>query len=176
MRGQDRCASDFLGSQGNSARETPGDSGNVEDPLICNGTAVSPHGIGPALAGGPVHVTARKDMHVQVEHALVGSRTVVDHDPKTVLGEALLVSDLPGRPEEVAEQFLVVLPGIRETPDPGLGDDQDVDRGLGRDVPESQAVVVLVDPIRGDLPAEDLGKDVVVVVGRGHGASSAAAS
>ena len=78
-------------------------------------------------------------------HRLAAVPAVVDHQPVAVCGDAFPGGDGGGRQEQVAQQALVTF--IRQShPRDGLArDDEDVERRLGRNVPEGDAPVVLME-------------------------------
>ncbi len=96
-------------------------------------------------------------MEVGDRFAAVGA--VVDDDPEAVLREAFLLGDEAHAGEEVAEEVLVGGIGLGETNHRFPGNEQKVDRGLGVDITETQALIVLVNDLTGDLAIGDLLED-----------------
>lgn len=78
-------------------------------------------------------------------------------------GDAFLLGELGGDQEQVAQELFVPGFGGLQSLQVLLGDDQDMGGGLGVDVSEGQALLILEDDIGGDLPADDLAKN-----GLGH--------
>ena len=84
--------------------------------------------------------------------ALTSLNAVVDDDPEPLV-QLLLLRDLLRGVQEVAEELFVTLLRLAELRQAAadLGDDQKVGLCLGRDVPERQAQVILVDDVAGNL-------------------------
>ena len=99
-------------------------------------------------------------MDVQVVDALASLNAVVDDDPEPLV-QLLLLRDLLRGVQEVAEELFVTLLRLAELRQAAadLGDDQKVGLCLGRDVPERQAQVILVDDVAGNLLGDDLIED-----------------
>ena len=87
-------------------------------------------------------------------------------DYSIALGEAFGAGDLGCGPEEMAEEFFVVGVGFGEGDDVLARGDEDVDGGLGMDVGEGVALVVLVDGGGGDGAVDDLAEEAA------HGVTS----
>ena len=92
--------------------------------------------------------------------ALASLHAVVDDDPEPLV-QLLLLGDFLRGVQEVAEELLVTLLRLAELRQAAadLRDDQEVRFGLGRDVPERQAQVILVDDVARDLLGDDLIED-----------------
>src|SRR3546814_13188193 len=83
-----------------------------------------------------------------------------------VVFDAEILGDLAGSAEEAGDLRLAGI--AREVGEGDVGafrDDQHVYPGLRLNVVKGQHVLVLVDLVAGDLAAQDLGKDIAVVVG-----------
>jgi hypothetical protein len=91
---------------------------------------------------------------VKVGDGFAGVGAVVDDETKTA-GELELFGDRAGGDQEVTEDGLLVGGGVADAGDDGLGDDQQVDRGLGGDVVDDDATVVLVFDLGGDFAVDD---------------------
>ena len=100
---------------------------------------------------------------MQMKDDLPGTRPVVDVDSEGVVGQALLARDLASDVEEVSQQDAILNVGVAEPRYVSLGDDDYMQGRLRVDVPKGQAVLILVDDIRGDLAAKDLAEDRIVV-------------
>src|ERR1700677_2741712 len=81
----------------------------------------------------------------------------IDDDAITI-GQSLFVSYLRRGPVQVAEQGALVLARIDHGRDVLARDDKDVDRGLGVDVGESVAQLILVDGRGGNFTLDDPAK------------------
>ena len=99
-------------------------------------------------------------MHMQVKHGLARIRAAVDHCAKRL--QTLLAGHLGSHKQEVAEQELVPCSGISKLGDRLAWNHQHMDRSLGRYVTKSQAVLIGIHLIAGDLAAEDAPKDRVL--------------
>ena len=106
------------------------------------------------------------DMDVQVEHRLPARRLVVLEHRQPVRREGRLhgPGDALHRGRQGRERGRL---GIEEPARRRLGDHQRVALALGHHVHEGERLGILVDLVGGDLAAQDLGEDVVGVVG-GH--------
>lgn len=91
---------------------------------------------------------------MQMRHAFTAIATVIDNKSETIL-QSQLTRNLCGRQEEMTEQRLVIGTGLADARDGLTRDDQDVRRCLWCDIAESDAVRVLVQERRGDLPVGD---------------------
>ena len=89
-------------------------------------------------------MAAAEEVEVEVVDGLAAIGAGVDDDAVAV-GEILPAGDFGGGGEEVAEEGCVVGSGMGQGGDVTLGDDEDVDGGLGVDVREGEGVVVLVE-------------------------------
>ena len=99
-------------------------------------------------------------MHVQVKHGLSRPGTVIDVEPIGI-GNPLIHRDPVRRQQQVAQQQAIVLSGIRQHGDRLFGDDEDMDRGLGIDVPEGQTQVIFINDIGGDFAFDYLAEQGV---------------
>jgi hypothetical protein len=93
-------------------------------------------------------------------HGLTAIFACVDHDAIAV-GESLLFGDSFDGEQEVSHEGVVLGFGIGEFGDRLLGDDEDVDGGLGVEVAEGEGEVVFVDDIGGDFFANDFAENCV---------------
>ena len=59
------------------------------------------------------------------------------------VGQPLLLGHLPGHQEQVPQQLSVTILRLLDHGDPLPGDDQEVDRSLGRNVIEGNTLVIL---------------------------------
>eukprot|EP00212_Chloropicon_laureae_P003613 CAMPEP_0197486378 /NCGR_PEP_ID=MMETSP1311-20131121/1306_1 /TAXON_ID=464262 /ORGANISM="Genus nov. species nov., Strain RCC856" /LENGTH=198 /DNA_ID=CAMNT_0043029435 /DNA_START=379 /DNA_END=973 /DNA_ORIENTATION=- len=117
-------------------------------------------------------------MQVEVVDGLASAGAVVYGDTKA-LAEALVLGHLLGGVEQVPEDLFVALVRLGQPREPRavLGDHEEVRRRLGRNVPERQALVVLVNHVGGDLLADDFVEDGgPVAVGGGAAALAALSS
>ena len=111
------------------------------------------------LSRRPLHGAAAEQVDVEVIDRLPPVGTGVDDQAVARCGEALLFGDLAGFEQQVAEQGAVLGSGVLHAGDDFLGDDEDVRRGLGLDVAESQTIVVLIDDVGGNFAADDFAKN-----------------
>ncbi len=99
-------------------------------------------------------MTLTKEMHVEVGHALAAVRAVVDHKSEPFV-EAQLVSDFPGREQQVTEHGLVLGGGFTDARNHFFGNDQHVHRRLRLNIVNDNAEIVLEFDFSGDLAVDD---------------------
>jgi len=93
---------------------------------------------------------------MEVVHALASVVPHVGDEPVAGLSDALALGDLPGAGEHMAQQCVVLPRQGLGALDMFLGDEEHVDRSLGRDVPEGVDQLVLIYLGGGDVPLGDL--------------------
>ncbi len=83
--------------------------------------------------------------------------SVVDDQPKSPLGgpDAESFGDLSGGEQEMPESLPIVVLRLANSGDHPLRHDEDVDGSLTIDVAESDADIVLVDDVCGNLASDD---------------------
>ena len=104
-------------------------------------------------------MTTCEKVQVEVGHGFSAVPAIVDHDPEAVFTHSLLLGDNTYAGEEVAEEILVGRVGLADPDDQLFRNKEQVHRSLGRDITETQALVVLVDDVGRDLPVYNLLKD-----------------
>lgn len=104
-------------------------------------------------------MTTCEKVQVEVGHGFSAVPAIVDHDPEAVFTQSLLLGDNTYAGEEVAEEILFGRVGLADPSDELLRNKEQVHRGLGRDIPETQALVVLVNDVGRNLPVYDLLED-----------------
>ena len=112
------------------------------------------------LSWRPIHLATAQNMDVQVVHRLTTVFAVIDYDAIAFL-KPFFLGNLLRSVHQVTENALLVLTCMLQ-----LGkavaefwDNQYVSRSLGVDVPESQALVVLMNDISWDFLCDDLVED-----------------
>jgi hypothetical protein len=102
---------------------------------------------------------------VEVKHHLAAGAFVELLDGDAVGTERLHagLGDLLRHHRDMAEH---VRRHVEDIAGRGLGQNEGVARSPGHDVEEGERLVVLIDLVAGQLAAQDLGEDVVGVVGR----------
>lgn len=98
---------------------------------------------------------------MNVKHRLTPVGVAVRHHAVSAGVNTQLAGDLFGHQEDVSDGGFVIRGEIIQRGDVLLGDDQDVCRGAGVDVPEGQANVVLENGFGRDLPGDDLAENTV---------------
>ena len=98
-------------------------------------------------------------MQVEVGDGLASMFAIIDHDPEAVFTQSLLLGDNTYAGEEVADEILVGRVGLADPDDQLFRNKEQVHRSLGRDISETQALVVLVEDVGRDLPVYDLLED-----------------
>lgn len=100
-------------------------------------------------------MAAAEDVEVEVGNGFAAVGPVVDDDAEAVTVEAFLLGDGAEAGHHVAEEFLVFGGGFGDAGDGLFWDKEEVGGGLGTDVAETEAEVVLVDDVGGDLAIGD---------------------
>ena len=95
---------------------------------------------------------------MEMRNRLPSVGPVVDDEPEPGIREALGLGDLPGGEEQMPEELVVRRNGLRHARDHTLGDHEDVNRCLGRNVAEREAAIILEDNVGGNLPGNDFFK------------------
>ena len=110
---------------------------------------------------------ARDDMDVEVEHGLAGGGAVELLDQHAFGAHRLLDlrRELLHHRHQSGERVRLDVEQIARLL---LGDDQCVAFRARHDVEEGERVLVLVDLVAGDLAAQDLGEDVIRIVGHAN--------
>ena len=98
---------------------------------------------------------------MNVKYRLPSVRVAVRNHAVSAGGHAHLAGDLPGHQEDVPDGGLVFRGQIVECGDVLLGNDEDVRRGAGIDIPKRQADVVLKDDLGRDLPPHYLAENAL---------------
>jgi hypothetical protein len=97
---------------------------------------------------------------MQVKHGLARISAAVDNRAERF--QPLLTGHLGSHKHQVAQQGLVPCSGISKLGDRLTWNHQHMDWSLGRYVAESQALLICIHLIAGDLAAEDAPKDRVL--------------
>jgi hypothetical protein len=95
--------------------------------------------------GRPPEGTASQDVAVQVIHGLAAVGLAVDHEPGAPPGAAQFRSKLLSLKEDAPQKGLVPAFQFHDVPDVPFGDDQKMNRRLGRDIVKGQKLVIFVD-------------------------------
>ena len=107
-------------------------------------------------------------MHMQVKYGLARIRAAVNNRAERL--QTLLAGHLGSHQQQVAQQDLVPCGGISKLGNRLAWNHQHMDWSLGRYVAESQAMLICIHLIAGDLAAEDAPKDRVLAHrGKGGG-------
>ena len=92
-------------------------------------------------------------MEVGDGFAAVG--TVINDEAVAGGGYVFAAGDVGGGEEEVSKEALIIALGVSNAGDGFFGNDKDVDRGLGGDVAEGEALVIFEDDVGGDFARDD---------------------
>ncbi len=107
-------------------------------------------------------------MKVNVIDALAREPAIVHDQAVARFGDRLIAGDIPGCDEELADQRRILLVQCFDGRDVAPGNDEDVRRRTGLDVPERDDVIVFMNNVRGCLTGGDLAENAV---GLRHGHS-----
>jgi hypothetical protein len=94
-------------------------------------------------------------MHVNVKHGLSRAFLAVHHQTVAVLVKALVPPHLGRRQQEPGQEVAVLGAEVIGRCNVLLGDEQDVDGGLGVDVRKGEDMIVLEQDFSLDLPVGD---------------------
>lgn len=117
------------------------------------------HRLFHSLTGRPTEFPARQEVEVQVGNGLSSVPAIVDHHPEAIFTQSLLLRDNAYASEKVSKKILIRGIGLSDPDDQLFRHEEQVHRGLGSDVPEAEAQVVLVDDISRNLPIRNLLED-----------------
>jgi hypothetical protein len=82
---------------------------------------------------------------VEVVHGLAAVGLAVDHEAPSLFGAALFRRKLLGLKEQTPQEGLIPVLQFHDVPDVPFGDDEKMNRRLGRDVVKGKKLVVFVD-------------------------------
>jgi hypothetical protein len=119
------------------------------------------HSDGALLSRRPLQVSASEQVHVQVKDGLSGARADVKHGSIAIL-DAALPSNLRRRELAFPDQLGVLGHGFFQPVNVLLGDNQDMGWSLGINIVERVGMLVFVDFLGRDFPANDAAKQTVV--------------
>jgi len=100
-------------------------------------------------------------MNVQMKHRLACLRAVVDHQA-VAIDDSFLFCQPAGDEEQFAQQHSVFRLDAVHAGNVAIGHDEDVNRGLRAQVPESGHIIVLVEDMSLSVTRYDAAKDTVV--------------
>ena len=92
---------------------------------------------------------------MQVRHGLAGIRAVVQHKPEAGLPKAKRAGHLCRLEQQMAEECLVIRPGLVNARDRFARDNQNMRRGSGRDVAKRHNLLVLIHNVGRDFLVAD---------------------
>src|SRR5687768_10428849 len=101
-------------------------------------------------------------MHVKVKDCLAAIRVGIYHDAVPVVREPFFTGDLGRGQQQMPEGFPMSRFRLRQRIYMLARDQQNVRRGLRRQVVERNADIVFVNPVRRYLPVDDLAKNAVL--------------
>ena len=109
-----------------------------------------------------MHGPAAQNVHVNVENGLTRLGAVIEDDPEPV-ADAVFPGQSGADAHHLADELLIVAAQGRGAGDMLSGDDEKMFRGLGRNVPEGENVLILIDFFAGDVAADDFAEQAVRV-------------
>jgi len=98
-------------------------------------------------------------MDMKVGNLLSSIAPGIDDQAIATLRQTLLLSDATRGQEQVPEQLQIFGLCPLDTHEFLAGDDQEMGRRLGINIPDGDAVLVLVHTLGGDLPLDDAGEE-----------------
>lgn len=96
---------------------------------------------------------------MEVGHGFTAMFPIINHYPEPVCTKAFLFCDEAYAAKKVSEEILVGRVGLADPDNELLRNKEQMHRCLGSDIPETQALVVLVNDIGRNLPVCDLLED-----------------
>ena len=102
---------------------------------------------------------AAEHVDVQVRDGLAPIGAVIDRDAETGVADAFLAGDGSSGEQEVAQKGSVFRFGFADAWDHGFRYDEEMGGRLGVDVAEGDALIILVDDLRGNLAGDDALED-----------------
>ena len=100
-------------------------------------------------------MASTEEVDVEMGNRFTAVRAVVDDEAVAGGGYVFAAGDVGGSEEEVAEEALIIGLSGSDAVDGFFGNDEDVDRGLGGDVAEGEALVVFEDDVGRDFAGDD---------------------
>ena len=101
---------------------------------------------------------APKQMDVKVRDRFPARRSVVDHDAESVC-ESFPFGNLTGDQEQMSKNGLVIRSGLAHAGNEFFGNDEQMNRRLGSNIADDDALLVLMNLVCGDFPGTDFFKD-----------------
>lgn len=92
---------------------------------------------------------------MQVGDGFAAMGAIVDDEAIAALGDALAACDLCGGNEQVTQKRFIFSRREGDAWNDGLRHDQDMHWRFGRNIPECEAEIVLVNDLSGDFPVTD---------------------
>jgi len=100
-------------------------------------------------------------MDVEVKDGLTGEGAAVHHQPVAV-GDFQFFGQLPGDDKEFPQEWGILHLGLGHADDVAVGDDEDMDGGLGAGVVEGGYLLVLVNDAGRSFSSDDATEDAGV--------------
>lgn len=104
-------------------------------------------------------MTTCEKVQVEMGHGFTAMFPIINHYPEPVCTKAFLFCDEAYAAKKVSENALVGGFCFSDPSDEFFRNKEQVHRCLGRDIPETQALVVLVNDVGRNLPVCDLLED-----------------
>jgi hypothetical protein len=111
--------------------------------------------------GRPPKGTASQDVAVEVIYGLTAVGLAVDHEPGAPFVAAQFRRKLLGLKEDAPQKGLVPAFQFHDVPDVPFGNDQKMNRRLGRDVVKGQEFVIFVDLFRRNFTGRYFTKNTI---------------
>jgi hypothetical protein len=93
---------------------------------------------------------------MDVEDFLASVGPAVQDESVSSLVDLLFLGEPGGHPDHAAERRLIRLGHVGDSRNRFVGDDEDVGRRLGLDIPKRGHQLILIDELGGNFPSDDL--------------------
>ena len=107
------------------------------------------------LAGRPFQLPRGQDVHVQMRDGLSGIGAVIDNETKAGFITTQAAGNFACGQHHVAQEGGIPFIGQGQTRNGLAGNEQQMRGSLGTDVPEADALIVLIDNVRRNFPGSN---------------------
>ena len=102
-------------------------------------------------------------MHVKMEDDLSSTPFNIEEQFISRFGNSLFLRRFPGPPDHFGKEPLILFRQIIEAPDMFLGNDEEMDRGMGMNVLKDDEGIILIDDPRRFVSLNDLTEEAALI-------------